>query len=338
MNRLTKNTKSRSRVTLRDVAESMGVSVSTASRALSGAPGISADVRKKIQLAAENLGYSGATKAYSIVVAIDVHAIESGAGEFLQAVQRGIEMESNLLGLNLSFQHVVLKSTPLHELNGAADGYIMLSLQDESVVRHFAESKMPAVIVNGREPRMRLDAIAPANRTGGYLGTMHLVDLGHRDILFLNHSKRPTIRDRMLGNRRALSEAGLDPDAMQTIDLPEMRTDVAFQEVTSFLSDNGPDGITAIQCCNDASAFGTIAALSEFGLRVPDDISVVGFDDIPAAALNATPLTTLHVATQDLGARGVRRLLERIQNRDQLVTYTETAVSLVARSSTSKPR
>ncbi len=340
MNQRTTETETRlkSRVTLKDIAEQVGVSVSTVSRAMSGAPGISTDVRKKIRLAAETLAYSGATRSYDIVMAIDVHAVESGAGEFMQAMQRGIETEAAILGVNLSVQHVVLKSTPLTELKGQADGYLMLSLQDENAVRQLAASGTPAVIVNGREPLMRLDAIAPANRAGGYLGTMHLVDLGHRDILFLNHAKRPTIRDRMLGNRKALSDAGVDAHATQMIDLPEMRADVAYQQVTSFLKTRGPDCITAIQCCNDSSALGAIAALNEFGLRVPEDTSVVGFDDVPAAGLNSTPLTTLHVATQDLGARGVRRLVERIQNPEQLVTYTETAVLLVARASTGKAR
>ncbi|MBL4813416.1 MAG: LacI family DNA-binding transcriptional regulator [Rhodobacteraceae bacterium] len=322
------------RVTLRDVADSVGVSISTASRALSGASGISTKVRKRVQEAATALDYSGATKPHTIVVAIDVRAIEGGAGEFTQAVQRGIEHESRLLGLNLSFQHVLLKAAPLSELDGKADGYILLSLQAEHVVEQFSASGVAAVIVNGREPLMRLDAVAPANRAGGYLGTKHLIGLGHRKILFLDHSKRPTIRDRMLGNHKALEQAGLALDPTMSIELPEMRADIAYQKVSARLEQNGRPDFTAIQCCNDAAALGAIAALSEHGLKVPGDISVLGFDDVPAAALNSTPLSTLHVDTFDLGARSVRRLVERIQHPDQLVTYTETAVSLIARQST----
>lgn len=323
----------RKRVTLRDVALDVGVSISTASRALSGAPGISPSVRKKIQQAAQQLEYSGATNQHSIVVAIDVHAVESGAGEFMQAVQRGIEQESTRLGLNLSFRHVSLRSTSFTDLAGENDGLLLLSLQDETVVEQVSASGIPAVIVNGREPQMRLDAIAPANRTGGYLATKHLIELGHSDILFLNHTKRPTIRDRMLGNRRALDEAGIAQDPSRTLDLPEMRADIAFQMIAARLDAGGLDA-SAVQCCNDASALGVIAALNEGGLRVPEDVSVIGFDDVPAAALNSMPLTTLHVDTFDLGARSVRKLLERIQDPGQLFTYTETAVSLVVRDST----
>jgi LacI family transcriptional regulator len=87
-------------------------------------------------------------------------------------------------------------------------------------------------------------------------------------------------------------------------------------------------------CCNDACAFGAMAALTESGLGVPSDVSVVGFDDIPAAALNSVPLTTIRVEAEDIGARSVNRLIERIRSQDNLATYTETAVKLVVRDST----
>ncbi len=326
------------KVTLRDVAEDVGVSVSTVSRTLSGAPGISPSMRRRIHEAAERLGYKGAVKSHSIVVAIDVHAVESGAGEFMQAIQRGIEAQADALGLTISIQHLVAPETAPPVINKAADGYLLLSLQTERLVEGLSQGAMPAVIVNGREPEMRLDAIAPANRTGGYLGTRHLIGLGHRRILFLGHSRRPTIRDRMLGNARALSEAGIAPDPALEVEMSEMRTDVAYRLVSDRLARPGGTDFTAIQCCNDASALGAIAALTEAGLRVPEDVSVIGFDDIPAAGLNSVPLSTLQIDATDLGARGIRRLVERIQDRSQLVTYTETAVSLIPRQSTGPAR
>ncbi|MDN3721969.1 substrate-binding domain-containing protein [Roseibium salinum] len=91
-------------------------------------------------------------------------------------------------------------------------------------------------------------------------------------------------------------------------------------------------------CCNDDCAFGAIAALTEAGLSVPGDVSVVGFDDIPTAALNSVPLTTIRVEAEDIGARSINRLVERIRGQDKLATYTETAVSLVVRSSTGPVR
>lgn len=76
----------------------------------------------------------------------------------------------------------------------------------------------------------------------------------------------------------------------------------------------------------------------ETGLRVPEDVSVIGFDDVPAAAINSVPLTTLYVNAADVGMRSVRQLVSRIQNPSQLVTYTETAVNLISHASTSAAR
>ncbi len=322
------------RVTLRDVAESAGVSVSTASRALSGASSISALARDRIRQAANQLGYQGGVPSRSVTVAIDVQAVENGTGEFLQLILAGIEEESKLLGMELSIKHVAMKSAAAQLGASGSQGVLLLSMQEEQTVLALQASGTPAVIVNGREPLMRLDSIAPANRTGGYLGTRHLIELGHRNILFLNHSNRPTIRDRMLGSRKALAEAEIDFETMPAIELKEIRLDVAYRETSLWLEQQGRGDVTAIQCYNDASALGAIAALNEHGLNVPEDISVLGFDDVPAAALNSVPISTLSIDMKDLGRRGIRQLFNRIENPGELVTYVETAVSLKLRKST----
>lgn len=323
------------RVTLRDIAQSVGVSVSTASRALSGAPGISADMRTRVRSVAERLNYAGTLTGNTTVTVIsDLQLAESDAGEFMQAVQRGMERKARELGLNLSMKLVSPSTTVLFETDGGAAGYLLLSMQDEELVQALCAHGKPAVIVNGHEPLMRLDAIAPANHTGGYLAARHLLALGHRRILMLSHSLRPTIRDRMAGSIRALEDEGLKPDADLVVELEAMRTNVAYLAVKNRLESRGGNDFTAIQCCNDACAFGAIAALAEAGLDVPGDVSVIGFDDIPTAALNSVPLTTVRVHAEDIGARSVSRLVERLKNQDGLTTYTETVVEPVVRNST----
>jgi DNA-binding LacI/PurR family transcriptional regulator len=327
------------KVTLRDIADAVGVSVSTASRALKGVSGISDDVRLKVQSAADRLNYAGsASGAVQIAILSDLHVGESGAGEFMQAVQRGIEGRARELGLALSMQLVGPSSLDRMEFSEDISGYLLLSMQPEELVQSLSARSLPAVIVNGREPLMRLDAVAPANRTGGYLGAQHLIELGHCRILMLSHSPRPTIRDRMAGSRKALREAGLVDEPSLHIELDAMRTNLAYQAMKQRLADKAGADFTAILCCNDATAFGAMAAIEEAGFSVPEDISVIGFDDIPTAALNSIPLTTIHVDTADLGARSLNRLLERIRGQDRLATYVETAVSLVVRESTARPR
>ena len=326
------------RVTLRDIAAAVGVSISTASRALSGAPGISGDVRLRIQSAAERLNYTGAFAGTATVIS-DLQVADGSAGEFILAVQRGMEKRARELGLALSVIHTGPSSIAWPEPDEATSGYLLLSMQREDLIQHLSSRAIPAVIVNGREPLMRLDAVAPANRTGGYLSAHHLIELGHRRILTLAHSPRPTIRDRMAGSRRAMQEAGLEKsiDAL-VIELEAMRTDLAYKAVKERIEAKGGCDFTAILCFNDSCAFGAMAALTEAGLSVPGDISVVGFDDIPTAALTSVPLTTIRVDAEDIGARSVSRLIERIRPQDKLATYTETAVKLVVRDSTGPAR
>ena len=325
------------RVTLRDVAEAVGVSISTASRALSGAPGISGDVRSRIQSAAERLNYASAMVGTATVIS-DLQVSDGSAGEFMMAVQRGIEKRARDLGLTLSVTHAGPSGMAWLEPDDGTSGYLLLSMQREDIIQNLTSRGVPAVIVNGREPLMRLDAVAPANRTGGYLGARHLLQLGHTRILMLAYSPRPTIRDRMAGSRKAMQEAGLEAPGDLMIEMEAMRSDLAYALVKQRLEAKGDCDFTAILCYNDSCAFGAMAALTEAGLSVPGDVSVVGFDDIPTAALVSVPLTTIRVDAEDIGARSVSRLIERIRSQDNLATYTETAVALVVRDSTGPAR
>lgn len=327
---------SAAKVTLREIAEEAGVAISTASRALSGAPGISAVVRARVQSAAEQLNYAGSAAASTtFTIVSNLNVMEVGAGDFVQGLMRGIESECRELGISLSLSLLGPGRPAALDGEGAApDGYLLLSMQDETVIEHLLRRRIPGVIVNGREPTMRLDAVAPANRAGGYLAARHLLDLGHERILALTYSPRPTIRDRQVGYIEALREAGVAIADDLVVELAAMRTDVAYAVVKARLERPAGRDFTAIQCCNDASAFGAMTAVFEAGLRVPHDISIVGFDDIPTAAMTSCPLSTIRVDCDGLGASGVRRLAERIKHRDALTTYTEYAVQLVARELT----
>ncbi len=330
-----KTGKDQARVTLKDVADDVGVSISTVSRALAGASGISKDVRSRIQSAADRLNYAGTVPGLGpITVLTDLHLSENAASEYMLAVQRGIEQRVRELGLTLSLSMVNSTGFSRMDTDAETSGYLLLSVQQEELIELLTAQNMPAVIVNGRDPLMRLDAVAPANRTGGYLGARHLLDLGHKRILTLIHTPRPTIRDRVAGKGRAMREAGVTEDPDLTVELAALRSDLTYQAITERLNNRSGLDFTAIWCANDACAFGAIAALNSMGFSVPGDVSVVGFDDIPTAALNSVPLTTIRVEAEDIGARSVNRLIERIKAQDSLATYTETAVRLVARNST----
>lgn len=329
----------RSKVTLREIAEVAGVSISTASRALSGAPGLSDTVRGKIQAVADRLNYvgnSGGGVAVTVLSTIDMGS--SGSPDFQVELFAGIERECRDLGISLSYAIMGAgQPTPLPARTATGDrlGYVLLSFHDEDLIERMAGDAIPAVIVNGLDPLMRLDAVSAGNRAGGFSAARHLIELGHRRVLHLTHSRRPPVRDRLSGAADAMRAAGLEFDESLVVDLSVMRSDIAYAAVRDRPAGGGDmPAFTAILCCNDASAFGAMTAITEAGLKVPDDISVIGFDDIAMAAMSAPPLTTVRVPRAEIGAAGLRRLLERIKHPEATATYTEFAGPLVVRGST----
>ncbi len=318
------------RITLRRIAEEAGVSISTASRALSGAAGISDSLRGRIRSTAERLDWSGSAAAgMAVTVLSKIDTGATGSPEFQQELLAGIETACAELGLVPSVRLLTAESDVT--VTTGRHGYVLLSVDDDALIAALAGAGAAAVIVNGVDPLLRLDTAAAANRSGGYVGARHLLALGHRRILRLVHSGRRPVVDRFLGAAEARAEAGLPPDPQRDVELDAMRTDTAYAAVRARLA--GRD-FTAIQCCNDAAALGAMTAAMEAGLRIPQDLSILGFDDIPGAALAACPLTTLSVPRHTIGAAGLRLLLARIRQPDAPVTCTEFAVPLVQRAST----
>ena len=292
-----------------------------------------------MQAAAERLNYVGAAgNSLTVTVFATMAVAAAGAPEFQMELFSGIRQACDELGITLSYT-LMREGQPAPLVDaagqGVRQGYILLSFHDEALIDRLAHQGIPAVIVNGSDPLMRLDAISAGNRSGGYAAAGHLLALGHRRILHLTHDRRLPVRDRLHGAGEAMQMAGLAPDPGLVIDLADMRSDLAYEAVRQRLARSGGKAdFTAIQCCNDASAFGAMAALAEAGLRVPEDVSVIGFDDIPMAGLSSPALTTVRVLRREIGAFGLRRLLERMKTPEASVTLTEFAGPLVVRAST----
>lgn len=325
------------KVTLKEIAKAADVSISTVSRALKGGRGISKSVNDRIQNVADQLGYSGiSVPDVRVHILSTMNKTEVGHVEFIQGLMTGINAECKALAIvpTLSMvhqgQHELLSSTD----KGKRQAYLILSFQDEDLLNQLTEKNIPAVLVNGFDPLMRIVAVAPANRLGGRLAVQHLIDHGHRKILNMTSTDRSTICQRLDGFKEGLAQANLTFDPGLVIDLEAMRTDIAYMAMKKRLQEKGGADFTAVQCCNDSVAFGTMTALLESGFRIPEDISIIGFDDIPTASMASSPLTTIHVGREALGALSVKRLMEQMRNPDDAKTYTECAVKLVQRAST----
>jgi DNA-binding LacI/PurR family transcriptional regulator len=221
------------------------------------------------------------------------------------------------------------------------DGLILAStgliptVDRDAAVGRIVDAGMPCVVVDRDLGEMPVDQVLIDNDQGGYLAAEHLIDLGHRHIACLAGPSDVTpSAGRIAGFRRALADAGLDV-AAEGLMRGNGRPDGGAAAMQQLL-EQGSD-VTAVFAFNDQMAIGVIGALQRAGLRVPEDISVVGFDDIPQSAAIFPALTTVAQPIAEMGTTGVRLLLDRIARRDAPRRRVQLATRLVVRESTGSP-
>jgi DNA-binding LacI/PurR family transcriptional regulator len=336
----------RSAVRLRDVADDAGVSVSTASRALANAGAISPVVRRRVRDAARRLGYparpasGSALRTVRLLATLDrfsndaagFHAdIIAGACDALER----LGLEPDVTGLAAG--PGLADSVAARQAEAPVDGLLLLAMDDPAVLAACAGADAPAsVVLNGTDPAMRLDGVVPANAWGAALATRHLLELGHRRILYVGSRQRPTVAERFGGYADALRQAGLGVDPALSEELANLAADLAHDAMQARLQ-RGPPAFSAVVCGNDLVALGVVRALQDHGLRVPQDISVVGFDDVPTAVLSRPPLTTIAVDRRGIGAAGVRLLAARCADPAATPVTIQLGCRLVVRESTAPP-
>ncbi|TWI65221.1 transcriptional regulator, LacI family [Pseudoduganella lurida] len=326
--------------TLIDVAREAGVSPSTVSRILNGTARVSDDKRQAVLKAiartnfAPNLMAQGLKKGRTHTIGIIVQDISS---PFFDETLHGVD--DGLKGTGYASVIVTGHWSALEEadrirllLARKVDGIVLLSgsLPDDELL-HFATQR--PIVVTGRA----LDApnalgFTMDNEHGAWLAVRHLVELGHRRIAFV--SGPPSHADassRLRGYRRALEEADIPFD-------PKLVVEGNFREnsgvlAMNYLYDAGTT-FTAVFAANDQSAYGARLALYRRGVHVPDDVSLVGFDDLPGSAFTTPPLTTVRQPLYDIGNTAITALL-RLINGDRVPTRVPP-VELVVRETTKR--
>ncbi len=307
------------RVTMADVARQAGVSLMTVSRAINNKDGINADTRRRIQDIAEQLGYRPSLIARSLVTdrtgTIGLVVIDN-ANPFFSEVARGVEHAAYDAGYSVFLcnteedtqrERDVLRS--LEEKR--VDGIVLCSSRlDSDELRAALEGHSAAVLINRRLDDEQYATVLVDDRQGAHLATNHLLVRGHRAIgLLAGPARSFSSQQRTLGYRAALEAAGITPlDAWNPDCLPTVESG---RRAAYDLLCARPD-LTALFCYNDLTAVGAMQACAQLGRRVPHDIAIVGFDDIPLAALVTPALTTCHVPMYDVGQAAMRRLVERI--------------------------
>ena len=331
-------------VTINDVARRANVSVATVSRALNGQSNVTEGVRKRVLAAAEELRYTPHHAARSLssrrtrtigVVLPDLH------GEFFSELVRGIDQAARRHGLHLlvSSYHgnPAEQATALRTMRGRVDGLLVMSpfLGDTAPLRDNLTAAIPAVLVNTRIDAGPCGTLGIDNYRGARAMVRHLVDTGRRRIAFIagpedNYDAHE--RERGYRDELAASLPGTTPRVLRG-DFGEASGHAAAQEMLR--AAELPDAVFA---ANDMMALGCLFALGQAGVRVPGDVALAGFDDIPLARYVHPALTTLRVDIAALGERAMELLQRRIAGGAPAGPQPLIAPEPILRDSTATPR
>jgi DNA-binding LacI/PurR family transcriptional regulator len=323
----------KSKATSFDIAYMAGVSQSTVSRALSDSPLVNAETREKIKQIAKQLNYkvdknaSNLRKQQSKTLALllfeDPTSDESLINPFFISMLASITKATAAAGYDLliSFQNLSDDWHADYEDSNKADGLILLgygSFTDyEHKLSQLEEQKTHFLRWGAPDANHPGIAIGSDNLQGGYIVTNHLLAQGHKRFAFIGEmdASAPELKARYEGCLKALNEAGLADSMLRHVDA--ISTESAGYTSTlvllnEFNGDNKPD---AIVCASDMMAIGAIRAIKERGMQVPEDIAVVGYDNISSSGFSTPPITTVQQNTLLAGKLLVNNLIKLIQNK-----------------------
>lgn len=342
------------KVGLKDVAKGAGVAVSTVSHVLNGTAPISEDVRERVLAVARQLGYlehRRAKSAFTSPLSGLVLALPADAAR---------EEETNLFTLTalIAFRHACARRSVKIVTHVSAEAWIepeavtalidgrtaqaAVVVNDDrpEFLRLMAASGAPVVLLNGEDPEMALDTVTPANRFAAFTATRYLIQVGHRRILHMTWNGRQTIRRRVDGYHDAHLAFQLPVDPSLIVDAGGYRPADAAATIDRLVAeDRRLRGATAIFCAADNLALGTLEALAKHGIRVPEDVSVLGFDDVPTAELARPALSTVHVPLDLMGPAALNLIEQRLIARDPqpAAARLELGCRLVHRASIASP-
>jgi LacI family transcriptional regulator len=335
-----------SRATIRDIASAAGVSIATVSRVLNGRPDVSPETRETVLRVVREQGFStnrsaralsgGRTGLVGVTLPIvDLeyfNRIVSGAAEALYEQDMRVVLCPTL-------HEPVREATLLERLmKGTTDGsLLLLTTESNAALKELSRQGYPFVVVDPRRPLEEgVPVVTAGHAAGAKAATDHLLSLGHRRIGVITgpHGWVASV-DRVNGYQAALAGAGVLP-APELLAKGNFTTESGYNAASILL--DLTDRPTAIFAFNDEMAVGALQAAHERGLDVPDDLSIVGFDDLEKASIVTPALTTVRQPLAEMGRMAVS-LLTRLLERQRLEALrVELGTKLVVRDSTAPPR
>ena len=333
--------------TLQDVARLAGCSTATVSKVLSNTPYFSEDTREKVMGAVRELDYRpnlagralsrGKTHIVGVVFPYIYDIIFKDP--LVLAIIEGIEDTLTRHGYNLLLSTPRIDNDGGDELfmqllrSGYMDGMIAIdSVPHSGLTTLAAQYKLPIVVLGYQDASYEVHC---DDYLGGRMMMHHLLELGHRDIGFISidKSKNTAVNERMRGIRSALSDAELILENMPIVDgdySTRSGATAVHQMMTEF------PHLTAIACLNDRMAIGAIQQLQQLGYRIPQDISVIGYDNLAISEMTNPALTTVSQHAGQLGSESAKLLLDLLKNNEPSIAVIEPTLRI--RASCASPR
>lgn len=324
---------------IKQISEITGFSAATVSNALHYKRGVNAETAALIRKTAQQLGYVDANKITRIKFVMFKRTgtiIENTP--FFPALISGAEYECRANGMELIINHLDKQDANYQEevkwlLHDKASAVILLGteLLDEDIdlIRGM---KCPFVVIDYFNTEYSFDSVMSANADSARMAVEYLIGKGHKEIGYLRGSFRiKPFRSRSSGYYAAMQKASLPVREYYTVTV-SANMDGACEDMAAYL-EKKPRLPTAFFADNDMIALGAIKAMSKYGIRVPEDISMIGFDDLSYSSISTPPLTTLRVPKQELGRTAVRRLCNMIKDKDNLKLKIQVCTEFIERDS-----
>lgn len=329
-------------ITLEDIARMSGVSRSTVSRVVNGDPNVNERTRLRVQGVIQSVNFhpniaarglaAGRTHVLGLVIPTGVAAIF--ADPYFPLVIQGVSAACNarVYSVMLWLAEPEYERKTINQILSSSliDGVVVSSmLMDDPLLERLSESSRPFITIGRHPTNEKLSYVDVDNRSGAYQGVSYMLRSGRRRVAIINGPDNTIAScDRYQGYQDALRERGL-PLVEELVDRGDFADAAAYQAMKRLLA-HRPDGVFA---ASDAMALAAMRAITEAGLRIPQDIAVLGFDDIPPAANSNPPLTTIRQPIQRTGSVAAEMLIDMIERPDAQPRRTVLPTELVIRSS-----
>jgi len=333
------------RTTIRDVARTAGVSINTVSRALNGKPDVNPETKRLILEAAERLQYTpnklarGLRSKKTGVIGVIVADI---ANPFFSAMVKGMGKAVKELGYSIILQDTSENYENEEEAilimqSEQVDGVLITPVQtDKRSILKLQESGIPFVLVARHFSDVDTDYVVADDVQGGYLATTHLIENGYTKIAFINGpSYNSSAIERLEGYKKALEEHNIELNE-KLIRSGALTMEDGYSHGKALLIDHDPQP-TAFFTFSDFVALGAMKAIREAGLRIPEDIAIVGYDDIPFSSCLKVSLTTVKVLKREMGKKAISVLEKKIDEQEGQ-SHLKMPVDLVIRQSSLSTR